>query len=559
MTSTELVRRGSLLVVAVMCAMTALRAQTPEAKVLAAGISPGTIAQLASLPQSDATNQRLTEAVGHDVDNVRAAAARVVFVGRRTSLVPALLAAFQRETQESARFEQARAITSLGGPDEERRIVERWEVTRDVPTLFGLAAGRGTSTLALLPRVRELTSSPSVLSELLQLATRLEPAALTQVAERARDRADDVLLDAVLSAARAAKFDVPVQPVVGVLRQGVESPIANVAMWHLLTQWSEPTASLPPASISALAEVLPSQLDAGAEPDVRVVYELVSRAIGRPADTGERWMATLRQRSSMTSERLDLPAVRALLRPDELKALAAANNITLNTPSAPSTVLVGRSRTAIDPSFTTVGGYPPGFVSSVFKAANCSASGAARRGAGGAAADVTFGADGRVSLLATVNTAASAACMEAALILFTTYVPSQETIHGNGQRALLMLPFDPEFVACHDVPLVAGSATALSMVPSKRRGQFRPPKLTRDRKPVYSAQALAEGVTGVVSLESVLTTTGCVRSMRVVGSLHPQLDWAAIRAVTGWRLTPANLDGEPIAIVINVIVGFTMK
>ena len=104
MTRITLNRPVGLLAVAVMCAVATPQAQTPEAKVLAASISPGTIAQLARLPQSEATNQRLTEAVGHDVDAVRAAAARVVFVGRRTPLVPALLTAFQRETQESARF-----------------------------------------------------------------------------------------------------------------------------------------------------------------------------------------------------------------------------------------------------------------------------------------------------------------------------------------------------------------------------------------------------------------------------------------------------------------------
>ena len=559
MSLTAPVRRVVVLLIAVICAMATPQAQTPEAKVLAAAISPGTIAQLVRFPPSDATNQRLTEAAGHGNDGVRAAAARVVFVARRSAVVPALMTSFQRETQPTARFEQARAIAFLGGPDEERQLVERWEVTRDVPTLFGLAAGRGTSTLVLLPRVRELISSPWVLSELLHLATRLEPRALTEVVERARDRADDVLLDGALSAARAARFEVPVEPVVGVLRQSVESPIANVAMWHVLTRWSETTASLPPAWVAALTDVFPTALDAGAEPDVRVVYELVSRALKRPADTGERWMASLRQRSSMTAARLNLPAVRALLGADERMALAAAHDININGSSAPTSVLVGRSRTAIEPSFTTVGGYPPGLVSSVFKAANCSASGAARQGAGGAAADVMFGADGRVTQLATVNTGASNACMEAAQILFKTYVPAQETIRGDGQRALLMLPFDTEFVACHDGPLIAGSSTDLSRVLSTQLGEIQLPKPIGDRKPIYSARALAERVTGDVQLESVLTTTGCVRSLRVVGSLHPDLDWNAIRAVTGWRFRPATLNGQPVPTIIRVLVTFTMK
>lgn len=270
-------------------------------------------------------------------------------------------------------------------------------------------------------------------------------------------------------------------------------------------------------------------------------------------------MTTLRQRSSMTSERLDLPAVRALLRPDELTALAAAHNLRVNGFGAPTSMLVGRSRTAIDPSFTTVGGYPSGFVSSVFKAANCSPSGAARLGSGGAAADVMFGADGRVTQLATVNTAASDACMEAAQVLFKTYVPPHETIRGAGQRALLMLPFDTDFVACHDVPLGPGSASDFSVFMSKTAGDFQLPKPTRARKPIYSAQALAERVTGVVMLKSVLTATGCVRSLRVVRSLHPHLDWAAIQAATGWRFKPATLNGQPVAIVVNMEVTFTMK
>lgn len=47
MTRLALDRPVGLLAIAVMCAVAAPQAQTPEAKVLAAAISPGTIAQLA--------------------------------------------------------------------------------------------------------------------------------------------------------------------------------------------------------------------------------------------------------------------------------------------------------------------------------------------------------------------------------------------------------------------------------------------------------------------------------------------------------------------------------
>ena len=71
-----------------------------------------------------------------------------------------------------------------------------------------------------------------------------------------------------------------------------------------------------------------------------------------------------------------------------------------------------------------------------------------------------------------------------------------------------MLPFATEFVACHEVPLVAGSATALSapVVLSKRRGEIAVPRKTRDRKPVYPQAAIQAGISGLVIIESELTT-----------------------------------------------------
>lgn len=62
----------------------------------------------------------------------------------------------------------------------------------------------------------------------------------------------------------------------------------------------------------------------------------------------------------------------------------------------------------------------------------------------------------------------------------------------------------------------------------------------------------------MVILESELTTTGCVRSARVIRSVHPQLDRAAMRAVASWQFAPATLEGSPQAVVISVSVSFTL-
>jgi TonB family protein len=85
------------------------------------------------------------------------------------------------------------------------------------------------------------------------------------------------------------------------------------------------------------------------------------------------------------------------------------------------------------------------------------------------------------------------------------------------------------------------------------------PRKTRDRKPVYPAAAIQARISGVVILESELTTTGCVRSARVLRSVHPQLDWAAMRAVASWQFAPATLDGSPLAVIMSVTVNFTLN
>lgn len=548
-----------MLVVCAACTVMGTHAaQTPEARVLSAAISPGTVAQLARLPPSAASDQRLIESAAHQSAEVRAAAARVVFVSRRTAAVPALLAALQRETAGPARFEQARAIGALGGPEDERQILERWEVTRDVPTLSGLASGRAASTLALLPRVRELVSSPYTLARLLLLATRRDTAVLTQVVEQAHARADDVLLDAALSAAREARFELPPASLAAVLRQHVESPLAAVAMWHVVSQWSEATASLPQPLRAALADVLPEGIGEDVEPDVRIVYELVSRAMGRAPSTDQRWSAVLRQPTTMTSARIQLPAVRALFSQDELATLAAAHDIEPPRPSSPTSILVGRSATALTPSFTTLGGYPPGFISSVLKAAKCSMADAAGQGAGGVAAEVTLTDDGRVFQTSLVETGASANCKEAALVLFATYVPGGVVKHG--ERKLLMLPFVEAFVACTDVPVEAGSETPLSTPAAlSRRTEIKPPKKIRDRRPIYPQGALQARVEGVVIVDAIIAPTGCVHSAAIIRSVHAQLDWESAKAVAAWQFAPAMVDDKPATIIMSVTVNFTLE
>jgi protein TonB len=52
---------------------------------------------------------------------------------------------------------------------------------------------------------------------------------------------------------------------------------------------------------------------------------------------------------------------------------------------------------------------------------------------------------------------------------------------------------------------------------------------------------------GVVLLEVILDSSGAVCDARIVKTLEPQLDKAALEAVSQWRFTPAQRDGNAVA------------
>jgi protein TonB len=79
-----------------------------------------------------------------------------------------------------------------------------------------------------------------------------------------------------------------------------------------------------------------------------------------------------------------------------------------------------------------------------------------------------------------------------------------------------------------------------------------------DVAPQYPPLAQAAHVEGVVILEAVIDADGSVTSVKVLRSI-PMLDEAAMKAVRGWRFTPARLNGQAVPVVMTVTVHFTLQ
>lgn len=98
-------------------------------------------------------------------------------------------------------------------------------------------------------------------------------------------------------------------------------------------------------------------------------------------------------------------------------------------------------------------------------------------------------------------------------------------------------------------------------------GVYRPgsgivnPRLVREIKPQYTADAMRAKIQGTVLLECVVLPDGSVGKIDVVRSLDPTfgLDAEAVKAAKQWRFVPGTRFGEPVAVLVTIELTFTLR
>lgn len=98
-------------------------------------------------------------------------------------------------------------------------------------------------------------------------------------------------------------------------------------------------------------------------------------------------------------------------------------------------------------------------------------------------------------------------------------------------------------------------------------GAYRPgngvenPRLIREVKPQYTADAMRAKIQGAVWLECVVLSDGTVGDVRVIRSLDSTfgLDAEAVRAARQWRFMPGTRFGEPVPVLITIELTFTLR
>jgi protein TonB len=93
----------------------------------------------------------------------------------------------------------------------------------------------------------------------------------------------------------------------------------------------------------------------------------------------------------------------------------------------------------------------------------------------------------------------------------------------------------------------------------KPGGTVSAPVLLAQVRPTYTDEALTNRIQGTVELELIVRSNGEPDAIRVVRSLdRGGLDVEAIRAVRQWRFRPGHVAGEPVDVLVTVVVNFSI-
>ncbi len=89
-------------------------------------------------------------------------------------------------------------------------------------------------------------------------------------------------------------------------------------------------------------------------------------------------------------------------------------------------------------------------------------------------------------------------------------------------------------------------------------GNVQQAKLVRRQMPVYPALAKQARIQGTVRFTAIIGTDGTIRNLQLLGG-HPLLVPAAQEAVRQWVYQPTLLNGEPVEVITQIDVNFTLS
>ena len=88
------------------------------------------------------------------------------------------------------------------------------------------------------------------------------------------------------------------------------------------------------------------------------------------------------------------------------------------------------------------------------------------------------------------------------------------------------------------------------------------PIVVRDQKPLYTSEAMLRRIQGETELDCIVLRDGTVGKCDVVKPLDSNqfgLDNEAVKAAKKWVFRPGTRQGEPVNVLVRIILEFNMR
>jgi TonB family protein len=491
--------------------------------------------------------ESLAVALRSDVPLVRATAARVIAVRGAAALLPQLREKLEAETDAVAAREVIRAMGLLGTKEDiaaAARVSSRWPASMDDALAAAVARRGGTNAIELYSALLRATRMRNH-SEFFRLSLWGAPNFNGYAGSRMLAAGDEAGWRGLIAALEYS--NVALDPGVLVASLDIDAEaIRSASVWYVIGGYGVDPAAIP-AAVREKLTVPRGELSSNREDFGR---ELLRRMLGGEKKNDERWLKFLAGEEAdallgnqeatlqyLTDEEYAVRYNRCEVRSRDC-VLPRTRSSTRTIPS----------QAVASPAFNLPEVLPAGLADAILSGARCD-------GAWVGVAGATVDRAGRIRTLDLEPVGASKSCKGALETLLRVSLASNTSLRSPLTGGVLL-------VHARKVPLCLDETLPGSEITSTFRtgGNVQAPKVKKRVEPLFPRgvlEAMGNARNVLVIIESVITKEGCVRSMRLLTqSPYPELNGAALLALSQWRFTPGYLDGKPVDVIFNLTVNF---
>ncbi|MEA2570184.1 MAG: periplasmic protein TonB [Acidobacteriota bacterium] len=523
------------------------------AKYACAATTLAAVAKLVLAADAGSLTEPLTAALADPQPLARATAARVIAVRDLKPLVAALREAVTRETDSSAAREEIQALALIGSSDDVAfAAAASAKLPPGVDDALAIAIARrgGQNALAVYEttlRERPISNRP----EFFRIALWGEPGLIPVAASRMVATGDARGWRGMLSTLRESAVAMPPSIVAASLTSPDEQ-LRYGSLHYLVHSYAPDPAKLPEVLRPALAETR-TEKSSDREDFARV---LLARMLGGARTDDPRW--TTWMESAEAGELLETDStVLQYLTDAEYAVRHNRCNIESADCRLPEKRPAMSARLApqavAPPAFNLPDTLPAGLVHEIMSESKC-------RDEWLGVLTATIDTSGRVQkvpLDIDIRGGCRTALDEILHLSFASNTSLRSPLTGP---VLVVKARGLEPCLDWEVPEKVNSARVL-----RAEGAVKAPIIKKRVEPRFPETARyqmrdAGGSNALLILESVISSSGCVRSLRFLAQTPlPTLNGAAALALSQWKFVPGYINGQPVDVIFNLTVNFKLN